>query len=360
MPPIPDGGIAHFYHNLHGERIGERRAVEGGFGIIWRMLSHNRIRGLIAAASLSIVTAAGGAGSYPDRAVKIVVPFAAGSQMDIAARLVGVKLADSLGQPVVVDNRPGASANIGSEVVAKAPPDGYTLLMTGSLITLLPSTLGPVAVDPVASFAPITKIGDVPLFIVVNPSLNVKTLPDLVALAKREPQKIAYATAGVGTVQHLVAAIISRKAGIEMIHVPYANTGQAIKDVQSGAVPVYFAFLGPIDGMLKSGQLKALAVASNRRVSAWPDVPTVAEQGYKEAVADPWNGILAPAGTPPDIVDRLYREFVRIVQQPDVRERLATMGMEPQTPTPEQFGTEIREATARWPAIVRAEGIRPQ
>ena len=312
---------------------------------------------LAGASSLPLALAAG---AYPERAIKIVVPFAAGSQLDIAARLVGSKLSESLGQPVVVDNRPGASANIGSEAVAKSPPDGYTLLMTGSLVTLLPSTLGPVAVDPVTSFAPITKLGDLPLFIVVNPSLNVGTLADLVALAKREPQKIAYATAGVGTVQHLVGATFARKAGIEMIHVPYANSGQALKDVQSGAVPVYFAFLGPIDGMLKSGQLKALAVASNRRTSAWPDVPTVAEVGYKEAVADPWNGILAPAGTPPEIIDRLYREFVRIVQQPDVRERLATMGMEPLTPTPEQFSAEIRDATARWPAIVRAEGIRSQ
>jgi tripartite-type tricarboxylate transporter receptor subunit TctC len=315
---------------------------------------------LVAALGWAAIAQAAGAGPYPDRAVRIIVPFAAGSQIDIAARLVGAKLAESLGQPVVIDNRPGASANIGSEAVAKSPPDGYTLLMTGSLITLLPSTLGAIAVDPVTSFAPITKLGDVPLFIVVNPSLNVSSLPELVALAKRQPQKIAYATAGVGTVQHLVAATFSRKAGLEMVHVPYANSGQALKDVQSGTVPVYFAFLGPIDGLLKSGQLKALAVASNRRTSAWPDVPTVGELGYREAVADPWNGFLAPAGTPPEIIDRLYREFVRIVQQPDVRERLATMGMEPLTPTPEQFSAEIREAAARWPAVVRAEGLQPK
>jgi len=288
-----------------------------------------------------------------------VVPFAAGSQIDIAARLVGSKLAESLGQPVVIDNRPGASGNIGSEAVAKAPPDGYTLLMTGSLITLLPSTLGAVAVDPVASFAPITKLAEPPMVIVVHPSLNVSSLAELVALAKREPRTIAYATAGVGTVQHLVALVLSRKAGIEMVHVPYANSGQALKDVQSGVVPVYFSFLGPIDAQLKSGHLKAVAVASNRRMRAWPEIPTVGELGYKEAVADPWNGVLAPAGTPPEIIDRLYREFARIVQQPDVRERFATMGMEPLTPSPELFSAEIREATARWPAIVRAEGIRP-
>jgi tripartite-type tricarboxylate transporter receptor subunit TctC len=334
-------------------------AIAVAFAARWRRILIFSVGACFLAAS-NLLLIARAAGPYPDRPVKIVVPFAAGSQNDIAARLVGGKLAEALGQPVVIDNRPGASANIGSEAVAKSPPDGYTLLMTGSLITLLPSTLGPVAVDPVASFAPITKLGDVPLFIVVNPALNVSSLAELIALAKREPQKIAYATAGVGTVQHLVAATLSRKAGIEMIHVPYANSGQALKDVQAGAVPVYFAFLGPIDAMLKSGQLKALAVASHRRTNAWPDVPTVVELGYKEAVADPWNGILAPAGTPPEIVDRLYRELVRIVQQPDVRERFATMGMEPLTPSPEQFSAEIREAAARWPAVVRAEGIRPQ
>ncbi len=261
---------------------------------------------------------------------------------------------------MVIENRPGASANIGSEQVAKAPPDGYTLLLTGSLITLLPSTMGAVAVNPVTSFAPITKLAEPPIVIVAHPSLNVSTLSELIALARREPGKITYATAGIGTVQHLIAAIISRQAGVEMVHVPYANSGQALKDVLAGAVPVYFTFLGPIDAQLKSGQLKALAVASTRRMRAWPDIPTVVDLGYKEAVADPWNGVLAPAGTPPEIIDRLYREFVRIVQQPDVRERFALMGMEPLTPSPDQFSDEIREAVARWPAIVKAEGIRSE
>ena len=298
------------------------------------------------------------AGGYPNRPLRLVVPFGAGSQIDIAARLVGGKLADALGQQVVVENRPGASANIGSEIVAKAPPDGYTLLMTGSLITLLPSTLGPAAVNPVTAFAPITKLAEPPIVIVVHPSLDVRTLSELIALARHRPGRIAYATAGIGTVQHLVAWIIARNAGIEMLHVPYANSGQGLKDVLAGEVPVYFTFLGPIDAHLRSGQLKALAVASNRRMRAWPDIPTVAELGFREAAADPWNGVLAPAGTPPEIVDLLYREFARIVQQPDVRDRFAQMGMEPLATSPAQFGAEIREAVARWPAIVKAAGIR--
>jgi tripartite-type tricarboxylate transporter receptor subunit TctC len=303
---------------------------------------------------------AGDTGQYPEHPIRIVVPFAAGSQIDITARLVGGKLADSLGQQVVVENHPGASGNIGSEIVAKAPADGYTLLLTGSLITLLPSTLGSVAVDPVASFAPITKLAEPPIIVVVHPSLGVSTFPELIALARRQPGKIAYATAGIGSVQHLIAAIISRKAGVEMVHIPYANSGQALKDVTAGEVPVYFTFLGPTDALLRSGQLKAVAVASNHRMRQWRDIPTVVELGYKEAVADPWNGVLAPTGTSPEIVNVLYREFARIVQQPDVRERFALMGMEPMATSPDQFSAEIRESVARWPAVVRAEGIRPE
>lgn len=308
----------------------------------------------------TLAAQAADAGPYPNRSIRIVVPFAAGSQMDIVARLVGNKLADAVDQSVVVENFPGASGNIGSDVVAKAPPDGYTLLMTGSLITLLPSTMGSRAVDPVASFAPISKLAEPPLLIVVHPSLNVGSLPELIALARRQPGKIAYASAGIGTVQHLTAAIIAQKAGVDMLHVPYSNSGQALKDVLSAEVPVYFAFLGPIDAYLKRGTLKALAVASNRRMTAWPDIPTVVELGYKEAATNPWNGVLAPAGTPPEIIDLLYREFARIVQQPDVRERFAQMGMEPLARTPDQFSAEIREAVTRWPPIAKRAGVRPE
>ena len=297
---------------------------------------------------------------YPNRPIHMVVPFGAGSQLDIAARLVSAKLEQELGQPVVVENRPGASANIGSDIVARAAPDGYTLLLTGSLITLLPSTMGKQAVDPVASFAPVIKFAEPPLVIVVNPALGVGTLPELIELARKQPGKIAYATTGVGTVQHLTASIITTKAGVQMLHVPYVNAGQALKDVVQGEVPVYFTFFGPIDAQLRGGQLKALAVASGHRMRAWPDIPTVVEAGYKEAAVTPWNGILAPAGTPPEIVDRLYREVARIVQQPDVVDRFLQMGMEPIATPPDRFGAEIREAVKRWPAVVRDAGITPQ
>lgn len=300
------------------------------------------------------------AGGYPNRPIRLIVPGAAGTQFDIAARTVGDKLAEALGQPVIVENFAGASGNIGSQIVAKAPADGYTLLYTGSLITILPSTMGSQAVNPVTAFAPISNLAEPPIIIVVRPSLNVSTLPELVALAKQQPGKIAYATSGVGSVQHLTAVVISQKAGIDMIHVPYANTGQALKDVLSGEVPVYFTFLGASNAYLKNGQLKAIAVASNHRMRAWPEIPTVVELGYKEAAADPWNGVLAPAGTPPEIVNLLYRELARIVQLPDVRDRFVQMGMEPSATTPEQFTAQIREAVTRWPPVARSIGIRPE
>ena len=289
----------------------------------------------------------------------MVVPAATGTS-DVVARLVAAKLADAVGQPVTVENRPGASFNIGSEIVARAPADGYTLLFTGMVITLLPSTLGKAAVDPVASFAPITKIGRVPLVIVVASSLGVRTLDELLTLARQRPGAIAYATQGIGTPAHLAATIIAQRAGVDLLHIPYVNSGQAMKDVLTGEVPVYFTYPPAVEAHVKSGQLRALAVASTRRIPAWPEVPTVVELGFKEAVVDPWYGVLAPAGTPPGIVDRLHREIARIIQQPDVRERLAQMGIEAEGSTPERFAADIREAVARWPAVVRAAGVIPE
>ena len=310
--------------------------------------------------SWTLAAQAADAGPYPNRPIRVVVPSTTGSPLDLVARLVGDKLGAAVGQPLIVENHPGASGNIGAEVVAKSPPDGYTLMITGSVLTLLPSTMGTRAVDPVASFAPITKLGEPPMVIIAHPSLDVSTLPELIALARRQPGKIAYATMGVGSVPHLTASVISQEAGIELLHIPYANTGRAIADVLQGEVPVYFTFLGAIDAYLRSGQLRPLAVVSSRRIRAWPDIPTVVELGYKEMTTNPWIGVLAPAGTPPEIVELLYREFARFVQQPDVRERFAQIGMEPLATSPDQFSAEIRTAVMRWPPIARGAGIRPE
>ncbi|HEY7945558.1 MAG TPA: tripartite tricarboxylate transporter substrate binding protein [Casimicrobiaceae bacterium] len=298
------------------------------------------------------------ADDYPSRPVRIVVPFAAGTQLDLAGRLIAAKLSEAVGQPVVVDNRPGGSGNIGSEAVAKSAPDGYTLLLTGSFITILPSTMGSRAVNPLTAFAPISKISEPPMMIVVNPALNVNTLGELIALARRQPGRIAYSTPGVGTSQHLAATMLQQRAGIELLHVPYANGSQALNDVLSGVVPVYFSYIGTVEPFLRSGKLKPLAIATDKRAINWPDVPTVAELGYKDFAVTSWNCVLAPAGTPPGIIDRLHRELARIVELPDVRQQFLTMGAEAMSNTPEEFGAELKAAVARWADVAKVAGIR--
>lgn len=295
--------------------------------------------------------------AYPSRPITIVVPFGAGTQADTTARLVGGKLATSLGQPVVVENVPGASGNLGGQQVVRSKPDGYTLLFSGSLITLLPITMGAAAVDPVASYAPVAKLAEPPVVIVVNASFGETTLAGLLERAKRTPGGIAYATAGVGSIQHLAMSLIARKADAPMLHVPYVSTAQAIKDVLAGEVPVYVSFLGPLNVYLASGQLRAIAFLRASRVAAFPDVPTIVELGFPEAVMAPWNGVLAPSGTPPAVVDKLNAELSRIVALPDVRERFAQMGMEPMSPSPGAFAAEIRESVARWPQVIRDSGV---
>jgi tripartite-type tricarboxylate transporter receptor subunit TctC len=297
-------------------------------------------------------------GAYPSRPIHIVVPFTAGTQIDVAARLVGANLADALGQTVIIENKPGASGNIASEFVAKAAPDGYTLLFTGSLIALLPSVLGSSAVDPVSAFAPITKIGQPAMVIVVSPSLNVNSLPELIALARRQPGKIAYSSPGLGTGQHLAAALLSQRAGIDLLHVPYASSSQALTDALSGEVPVLFTYIGNVEPHLRRGDLRLLAVVTDRRIPTWPDVPTVAELGFRDYEIDSWNCVLAPAGTPREVIERLHQEIARIVLRPDVRERFLAMGMEPESTTPDQLASGIRLGVANWARLAKIAGIR--
>jgi tripartite-type tricarboxylate transporter receptor subunit TctC len=296
---------------------------------------------------------------WPTRPIHLVVPFAAGTFVDVISRVVGSKLEEAVGQPVVIDNRPGASGNIASELVAKASPDGYTLLNGGVFVTMLPALYGPRAVDP-AAFVPITRMTNAPMVIVVHPSLGVKTLADLAALARTKPGRIAYATSGIGTTPHLAAALWSQRAGVELLHVPYANTNAALKDVLSGEVPVLFTFLGTVEGFLRSDQLKALAVTSAKRDPGWATIPTVAEQGYPGFDVATWSGLLAPAGTPPEVVDRIYREVAKILQQSEVREKILAMGNEPIGNTPDQFAAEIRADVPRWKEVAAKAGIRAE
>jgi len=297
--------------------------------------------------------------TYPDRTVKMVVPYAAGSQLDVAARLIAAKLSVGLAQSVVVENHPGATGDIGARLVATSTADGYTLLVTGSAITVLPS-ISRASVDPVVSFAPVCKVAKVPLVMLAHPSLGVSTLGELVQLARGQPGKIAYASVGVGSTPHLAAAIFAQEARIELLHIPYVNTGTALKEVLNGQPQLYLAFRGPIDAYVQNGQLKALAVMSAGRMRNWPDVPTIAELGYPGAAVDPWNGVLAPAGTPAAIVARLYRELATIMRQPDVQEQFAQAGLETIATAPDAFAAEIRETTSRWPRVVKSLGLGSQ
>jgi len=311
----------------------------------------------IALAAFAPVADAQNAATYPNRPIRMILPNAPGAG-DIVPRLLGDRLAAKLGQPIVFENRPGASFNIASEVAARSPADGYTLLYSSSAITLLPLTLGPTAVDPVASFAPIAKVLTIPVIIVVNPAFGVRSLDDLIAMARQRPGRIAYATTGVGTLPHLVGTMIGNRAGIELLHVPYANIGLAAANVVAGEVPVYVTFYSHVAGHLKSGALVPIAVASKSRTAVLPDVPTTVELGYPDATVEPWAGFFAPAGTPREIVDMLGREFNAIVALPEVRDRYFQLGMDPLNSTPERFAADLRAQVASWPAIVKAAGLK--
>jgi tripartite-type tricarboxylate transporter receptor subunit TctC len=297
---------------------------------------------------------------FPSRPIRIVVPFNAGNQLDVFARLLGERLAPVLGQPIVVDNRPGMSGNIATDVVAKSAPDGHTLLLSGVLITLLPLTFGPRAVDPVKELAPITRLSQQPLLIVANPALGVSSLEGLIARARREPGRIAYGTSGVGTAQHLMMTMLTQQAGIELFHVPYSNFSQLMGDVIGGSIPLIVTFTGTVDPHLKSGRLKALAHSGGQASPLLPDVPTIAESGFPGFEVQTWGGVLAPAGTPRPIVERLHREIVRIMRLPEVRDVFVGQGAEPVGNTPDAFAAEIRASIARWAPVIKAAGIRAE
>jgi tripartite-type tricarboxylate transporter receptor subunit TctC len=299
------------------------------------------------------------AAPWPSRPIRLIVPFATGTWVDVASRLLGAKLADALGQSVIIDNRPGASGNLASELVASSAPDGYTLLNGGVFITVLPAINAPHAVDPEA-FTPITRLTTAPMLIVAHPSLHVSKLADLIALARREPGQIAYATSGVGTTPHLAAMLLSQRAGIDLLHIPYANTNAALRDVVAGEVRVMFTFLGTADAFLRSGALVPLAVTSATRDAAWPEIATVAEQGFPGYEVTTWSGLLAPSGLPPEIVDRLYRECARILELPEVRKKLLAMGNDPVGSTPEQFAAQIKADRLRWKEIATRANIRAE
>jgi tripartite-type tricarboxylate transporter receptor subunit TctC len=294
---------------------------------------------------------------YPDQPLRFIVPFPAGGGTDFLARTIGDKLALALGQSVVIENHPGAAGNIGAELAAKAPPNGYTLFFgSAGPLTINPNIYAHLGFDPVRSFVPVTRLVDVPSAIVAGPSMPASTLTALIALAREEPGKIAYATSGVGTSSHMAMVQLSERAGIQLLHVPYGASG-VLRDVLSGEVPLAVAAVEVVKANVDAGKLRALAVTSRSRITALPETPTVAESAIPGFVATSWFGVLVPAGTPDEIVQRLYVEITRILRDPNVRQRLVTAGQEPVGNTPEQFSAEIKSELAQWARTVKTSGL---
>ena len=296
--------------------------------------------------------------SYPSKAIRIVVPLAAGGPGDVLARAVGQKLGDSLGQPVVIDNRPGANTNIGNEAVAKAPPDGYTLLLTASTLTINPSLYANLGYDPIKSFAPITLVGSTPLVLVVHPSLPVKSVAELIALAKARPAQLLYGSAGSGSTLHLAGEMFNTLAHVKLVHVPYKGVTNAFSDLLGGQISLMFPGAPIALPQARAGKLRALASTGDKRTPTAPELPTIAEAGLPGYEVSVWYGVLAPAATPAAVINRLHDELVRIIQLPDIRERWAALGADPLHNTPEQYTAFLKADLLKWTKVVRDSGAK--
>jgi tripartite-type tricarboxylate transporter receptor subunit TctC len=312
------------------------------------------------AAALVCMTAAHAQPAYPQKPIRLVVPFPPGGGTDILARLFGQKMSETLGQPIIIDNRPGAGGTIGTDIAAKAPPDGYTLILVSGSHAINPGLYQKLPYDSVSDFAPITQIATSPGILVVNPSLPVKSVKDLIALARAKPGQINYASAGSGTPPHLAGELFKVMAKIDMVHVPYKGNAPAFTDVIGGQVSLIFPTMPSAMPFIKSGKLRPIAVTSAKRSPAAPDIPTIAESGLPGYEATSWYGILAPARTPPQIVARLHEVLVTIIGAPDMKDKLAAQGLDPVGNTPQQFAAVIRSEIVKWAKVVKASGAKPE
>ena len=296
---------------------------------------------------------------YPNRTIRLVVPFPAGGTTDILARAASQKLTESLGQPVVVDNRPGAGGNIGADMVAKSAPDGYTLLMgTVGTHAINASLYSKMPYDHVKDFTPIVLVAGVPNVLVVNPSVPVNSVGDLIKLAQAKPGAINFASSGSGTSIHLSGELFKTMAHVDMTHVPYKGSAPALTDLIGGQVQVMFDNLPSSLAQIKAGKLRAVAVTSLKRAPALPDVPTISESGLPGFEASSWFGVLGPAGTPPSVVTRINSEINNWLQSPEARAQLLAQGAEAAGGTPESFASHIRAETEKWAKVVKASGAK--
>jgi tripartite-type tricarboxylate transporter receptor subunit TctC len=306
--------------------------------------------GLTAMASSALAQAAA---NYPARPIKIVVPFAPGGTTDMLARLVGQRLTQSWGQPVVIENKPGAGATLGADIVAKSAPDGYTLLMGAAHHTIAQNVYAKIPYHFDRDFAPITMVAMVPNMVVVNSEVPAKTIGEFIALAKTQPGKFNYGSAGAGTAHHLIGEMFKLRAGVDLVHVPYKGSSPAVADLLSGQVQLMFDTVTSGLPQVKAGKLRALAVTTAKRSSAMPDVPSLSETALPGFDVGTWFGLLAPAATPPAIVQKLNAEIVKIIQQPDVRKQMLEAGSEPMGNSSQQMAAQIKAELEAFEAVVK-------
>ncbi len=321
-------------------------------------------RSLLSAISLTLlgtglVTSALAQDAWPSKSIRLVVPFTPGGVTDTSGRLIADYLGKRLGQQLIVDNKPGASGNIGTSLVKAAAPDGYTLVLgfDGTMV-INPHVFAKTPFDPVADFSPVGKIGDATLILVANPELPVKTLSDVIALSKSQQGGLSFGTSGTAGTPHIAGELLKVRTNANLTHIPYKGGGQAMTDVLGGAIPLVYTAVAGAYGHVKSGKLRAIAVSSAQRTTALPDVPTFIESGVPDFVVNSWVGILAPAKTPPAIIARLNAELNAVLSDPAAREKLRLMGIEATPGSPEQFGNEIKRDLARYGQVVKAADIR--
>ena len=296
--------------------------------------------------------------NYPAKPVKIVVGFAAGGLNDVLARMIAQKLTPVMGQSFIVENRPGAAANLAAEYVAHANPDGYTLLLSSSALAINPALSSKMTYDAQKDLAPIIQITTTKMLIMVNPAVNVSSLRDLIALAKASPGKLNYASAGAGSPIHLASEMFKRASGTDIVHIPYKGSSQALVAAMSGEVQVLVDVMPTALPLIKSGKLKPLAVASAKRAAALPNVPTAGEAGLAGFVATSWNGVLAPSKTPRAIIVRLNEVIAQAMASQDMKDKVLELGAEGEVSTPEEFAIFLRDETAKWARVVKAAGIK--
>lgn len=325
--------------------------------ILYSRLS--RIAVLIATALCAAT--ANAAGAYPDRPVRLMLPFPPGGPSDIVGRMFAQKLSESLGQQVVIDNRGGAAGNIACEIAKNAAPDGYTLMQaTVGTMSINPGLYLKLPYEPLRDFAPISLLTETPYLLVVNPNIPAKSVKELVALAKSQPGKMNFASGGVGTGNHFSGELFRMLSGIDVVHIPYKGSGVGMNDVLSGQVQFMFINLLPATPFVANGRLRGLGVTSAKRSSAAPDIPTIAESGFPGYQSTSWHGFVAPIKVPAPIIKQLHGELVKITQQPDVKKRMLAQGTDVIGSTPDEFRKVIQIESAKWAGVIKTAGIKPE